>query len=109
MNTTAPRKQFKGCLKLNFVEHSNDDVKVKLTAYNDWQSKYRQIIKKQRIYHVNVYVKLANDQTLLVTSQVLTVIDHVQVAEFLKLAWRQATADLDQPIKLFNSYLTLSA
>lgn len=103
------RKQFKGCLKLNFVEHSNDDVKVKLTAYSDWQSKYQQIIKKQRIYHVNVYVKLANEQTLLVTSQVLTVIDHMQVAEFLKLAWRQATAELEQPIKLFDSYLTLSA
>lgn len=103
------RKQFKGCLKLTFVEQGHDDVEVKLTAYDDWQSKYQQIIKKQRIYYVNVYVKLANDQTLLVTSKVMQKIDRIQVADLLKFAWKNAIADIDQPIKLFDSYLTLSA
>lgn len=101
-------KQFKGCLKLTFVEHG-DDVKVQLIAYQDWKHKGKKILKKQRIYHINAYIKLANDQTLLVTSQVMSKIDHIQVADFLKLAWRNAVADIKEPIKLFESYLTLSA
>lgn len=105
---TTPRKQFKGCLKLNFVEQ-DDDVKVKLTAYQDWKHNGTKILKKQRIYHVNVYVKLSNDETLLVTSNVMTKIDHCQVADFLKIAWKNAVAEINEPIKLFESYLTLSA
>jgi len=108
MNEEIPRKNFKGCLKLNFIEHG-DDVKVKLTAFQDWKHNGTKILKKQRIYHVNVYVRLANDETLLVTSTVMTKIDHCQVADFLKIAWKNAVADINEPIKLFESYLTLSA
>lgn len=108
MTEEIPRKNFKGCLKLTFIEHG-DDVKVKLTAFQDWKHNGTKILKKQRIYHVNVYVRLANDETLLVTSNVMTKIDHRQVADFLKIAWKNAVADINEPIKLFDSYLTLSA
>ena len=108
MTEEIHKKHFKGCLKLTFIEHG-DDVKVKLTPYQDWKHNGTKILKKQRIYHVNVYVKLANDETLLVTSNVMTKIDHRQVADFLKIAWKNAVAGINEPIKLFDSYLTLSA
>lgn len=94
---------------MDFVPAPNNEVGTRLTSSGDWVNRSHRILKKPRYFYVTCYLMTDANERIICRMSYTEKVEKADLIILMKNSFKVACQNTDQPVRLFDSYITVSA